>query len=371
MVESLRLEMNFLSPIHIGSNNTALPYEYYMDRNVVYLLDLNKLLSISKIADFFKQNIFNQLEEKSSLASLNSKTNILYKQLAEKNKLEIFSVDSIKITDTVLRYLSDATSRERQGKESLRQIILFPRNPFPYIPGSSIKGAIRTGFLDFLAENDKNCGHFDKKAQKLEHCLLGGLSEKGKGEATALFYKTYFQYIFVEDVSVKGKTSIVRVGNHSMTKRNRSSIETNREVIFSKNRDDLIQLNVNIDVQRCKKSAGKDMDFKKILRGASSSYVRKMEEDLNRIKKSVLNNKDEIVSFYENIINEVNTSSELYLLRLGWGSGYNSVTIKKYRRIKGKPAQFPIKGKPGQGWGYSINLAERRWPLGWVMLRIL
>jgi len=72
--------------------------------------------------------------------------------------------------------------------------------------------------------------------------------------------------------------------------------------------------------------------------------------------------KTDTYELYDKILEKSNGG---YLCRIGFGCGFESITLEKFRFPK-----TPVKGKIGMGWGYSKCLAESKHPLGWIKLLV-
>ncbi len=135
-----KLKITTLTPVHIGSGEVYSPYtDYILDNGFVNLIDKSKLdtLFIEKpeLINIFISGIksdFNNRNDKYTLNKMFKKFNIDYKKYINK-KLQV--TGDIRNTE-IKRFVQSA------GK--------------PFIPGSSLKGAIRTAIVFYLIENNYN-----------------------------------------------------------------------------------------------------------------------------------------------------------------------------------------------------------------------
>ncbi len=361
-VEKKKFKLIPLMPVHIGSEGTIDPLEYVIIDGVLYLLDMEKLMEIESVRRFV-------LKEKDNYIKIRR---MLFEKCRNDlcSELRHFSISRVKVSPTVQEKYQESLSR----MDSKLEISLLPRNPASYLPGSSIKGAIRTGVLNEIDSesgkgkgkicNDMRTNHDTTKLDPIavEHCLLGA-RENDKNE----FALSMFQYFSVSDVVVEGKTKVILINRPSFNK-GRRGIPSYREV-FCDGEGTVEITFASSRFQRIRKERHKDgpevSGIDNFLYRADSFYRRKLEDEIARVEKAKkLEGKQDIISSLIEIEKKREEAGEdAYLLRIGFGSGYDCVTLEEYRRWKN-----PKPGKPGKGWGYSINLTETRRPLGWVML---
>ena len=362
-IEKKKFKLTPLTPVHIGSGRNVEPLEYVIINGVLYLLDIESLIK----REVFQSVIF---KEKDNYVAIRNNLLKVCNVLDEKGVLDKFTIFKVKVDPTVQKKYEDSLSR----MDSKLEISLLPRNPASYLPGSSIKGAIRTGVLNEIDSesgkgkgkicNDMRTNHDTTKLDPIavEHCLLGA-RENDKNE----FALSMFQYFSVSDVVVEGKTKVILINRPSFNK-GRRGIPSYREV-FCDGEGTVEITFASSRFQRIRKERHKDgpevSGIDNFLYRADSFYRRKLEDEIARVEKAKkLEGKQDIISSLIEIEKKREEAGEdAYLLRIGFGSGYDCVTLKEYRHWKN-----PKPGKPGKGWGYSMNLTETGRPLGWVML---
>ncbi len=135
-----KVSLETFTPIHIGCGEEYYPFEYFVDdkEKKLFVVDENKLLN--------RVESDGRLDEFTKLASSYTKTNDsllgFIKSLADDNYR--YSVD---IEHSAFGYITKQTAAFRAG------ISRFIRNRYDdnvYIPGSTIKGALRNAVIDFF-----------------------------------------------------------------------------------------------------------------------------------------------------------------------------------------------------------------------------
>lgn len=143
MIEHLkefRCEIETLSPVHIGDGNKLLAIDYVLLGNSVYVVDEDKLYSVLEKRDLVNRFI-DYVEKNTGASSLEDflrRSGLLHESVLKE----------------VLKYLVGFSSR---GRES-QVIANCVKDAYgrPYVPGSEIKGAVRTALLyDILVKDNR------------------------------------------------------------------------------------------------------------------------------------------------------------------------------------------------------------------------
>ncbi len=345
-MEKTKIILESLSPVHIGSKGEIYPYEYVVTNGVFYRMDLEKIYADKRWGQYLPYKPEDMKQMRYTLEQI-------FKNMEREGVVEEFILWQANAGyDFQDKYLN--------APDSQLIINLLPRNPGPYLPGSSLKGAIRTLFLNWLAEQKdraKKCEHVKKekrdKAKKIEYCLLNALNIKGN----PVFSKDIFQFFHISDSIPIEKTEILLVKNISLKSSQRSKIPMYMEVIPERTK---IEMEVRFDFERYKKANKSPVEKKVILEDffyIAEKYTReRLEREQKRIKASRMQDKEEITRFYSELL-EMDKDESEYLLRVGRFSGFDYMTIEKFRHKK--------------QWGSSLTITETRRPFGWIKVKLL
>ena len=165
MIQSVRIRLNVMSPIHIGCDEVYEPTSFRVDPKE------------GKLYIFDPMDLIDSLDEsgRKALDKASSGDNLLViikemSRLADAAKVpSLSSVDMatvlIKHYDTVMK-MSTYKKDEVINQFTLERTAYNPNGGFPYIPGSAVKGAVRTAYLNTLNNGNSNFGR--------ESDLLGG-----------------------------------------------------------------------------------------------------------------------------------------------------------------------------------------------------
>ncbi len=142
------MKLTTLSPIFIGDGKKLIKKEYIYDgeNKKIIIPDLFKMM------DYFEMYRMNGEYE----IYMSTKKNEINLGEWIKNKR-----GNLKMVSNFTKYIIDfknADPRDAKGKFDLNEIATFIKDPYglPYVPGSSIKGMIRTALLCYeIANNDK------------------------------------------------------------------------------------------------------------------------------------------------------------------------------------------------------------------------
>ncbi|MCL2610752.1 MAG: type III-A CRISPR-associated RAMP protein Csm5 [Defluviitaleaceae bacterium] len=142
MKKNYTVTLTTLSPVFIGSGKVMRKnqYIYQRDKNIVRIIDEMKLIQILR-----ERKLFNKFLDEVSQNKLQD----LYKFL------KINGISSANAKDLVKYSLSVVS--EKNTDSPMNDLHLFVRNGNgdAYIPGSSLKGALRTCILETLSEDTK------------------------------------------------------------------------------------------------------------------------------------------------------------------------------------------------------------------------
>ncbi len=352
----MKLIIEAISPIHIGSGERYSSSEFIIKGNDIIRLDINKI----------------------------------YTLLNEKNK-EIFLVfledPRFKLNDLINKInisLSEAKIYSSNLKTSIPiEIVENIKTCFKgYIPGSSLKGAIRTAILSaFIGEKEvselgkifstKNPWQRDKEAERFIERFFS--SRRGQSS-----HSDFMRFVQISDFTPIGNLCVYNVqsleaeGNKwRWYQRNGRVVQSYLETIASGERlEGEIHL---IYKEKIHQSPG--------LRGKSDILdVNEIKRLVYRFSSDIINHEiafskrygiDFMLKFYEELKNKNKEDSPV--IKLGQGAGYLATTIGL--ELKRNPAVFEEVRKSLRGKSYSFEfpktrkiVVEEKMPLGWCRL---
>ena len=365
-----------LTDIYIGSGKDIEAYEYTVKDKYMYRIDMSEVFD--KMNDSEKENFYKILQE-------NNFFNIrswIYNNYKEKWGY----IYKEKVSSDFEKYYKEKLDDKSQENSQLSISEFIGYNNKKYIPGSSIKGALRTAFIysDFL-ENEKkyeikssyeikngkrvyNRKEIDKEAKIMESEVL--LAEKEdrygnkKGEKLGLEpkkdpFKTVKIFDTEEIELEKFSVNVLQIKERNLfcevLNGTYNEIKKTKKVNFEKG------INFNIILTEYSLKDNSMMDYKKNLgiKKLLDSLDDKMENILNfEIEKEREKDSYNLRSFYEFLKKIFNSfkNKNISLVRIGKYTGFNDKTINL---LTTNPSE-----------NSRTILDENNYPMGWVLIKV-
>ena len=365
-----------LTDIYIGSGKDIEAYEYTVKDKYMYRIDMSEVFD--KMNDSEKEKFYKILQENNFF----NRRSWIYNNYKEKWGY----IYKEKVSSDFEKYYKEKLDDKSQENSQLSISEFIGYNNKKYIPGSSIKGALRTAFIysDFL-ENEKkyeikssyeikngkrvyNRKEIDKEAKIMESEVL--LAEKEdrygnkKGEKLGLEpkkdpFKTVKIFDTEEIELEKFSVNVLQIkeGNLFCEVLNGTynEIKKTKKVNFEKG------INFNIILTEYSLKDNSMMDYKKNLgiKKLLDSLDDKMENILNfEIEKEREKDSYNLRSFYEFLKKIFNSfkNKNISLVRIGKYTGFNDKTINL---LTTNPSE-----------NSRTILDENNYPMGWVLIKV-
>ena len=357
----IKFYIQTISPVHIGCDEFYEPTGFVLDENARKMIVFDPLSFISQMEDTDKSE-FSQICAKGTIASILEIYKFMQNKTAEGRVVDVCAgfLEHYKQT------LSLPVRNPREIQQNLNSFAI-PRTAFcrvdqrPYIPGSTIKGALRTAYLN-LMESEKKLSEKGKErnARNLEQHLM-----EYNGIPT-----DPFRMVKVSDFMPVGETRTRIV--YGINKKKKPSDRDARgmplifEVILP---GSAFVGTIAVDSPLPGSGIRKSVSMKKLLDSSTLFYANEKERET----KELSNIGVKIISDNTRFQNDKNS----FLARVGRHSGAESVTIEGHRDIF-------IMGKRGEK--KYLNHATTLWlasdkrkpvsmnnlqPFGWVRLNRL
>ena len=354
MVNTFRFVIHTVSPIHIGCDEVYEPLGFRLDeanREIVAFspTDLVAMLPTHKL------NQFSAICEKGTVASLLEIYKFMGNVEMEGRRIKV----SPGFAEHYSKTLSIPLNDERKIQRELNQFTIW-RTAFltedqrPYIPGSAIKGSLRTAYLNALAKEKKLTPFKARDAKRLEKILLEG----------GQFSTDPFRCIKVSDFRPVGriKTKIVYAVNEKKAVsrfRARGPFQI-LEVIEPGN---VFEGYITVEQPHPKAGIKNPISMETLLNSLKYFYEKERKREENQLSQIGV----------QSVSHSPNGSG--VLIRLGRHSGAESVTIKGHRSIKimGKPGEKPKWAKEATTLWLASHSARPTdkgglQPFGWAAL---
>jgi CRISPR-associated RAMP protein, csm5 family len=386
MKSQYRIKLTTLTPVCIGDGNKINSItDYICDRNRIYYLNKEKiaerLAGDDEMMDRYMNGIISNMN--------NNRTEFDLKDFLEKVlKLSLYdyalySIEGKSQTNISRSpYISGGKS-QKQTKNEINTIIKNPdRNP--YIPGSTLKGAIKTAFLyDWLLDkNNEWCKKYlqNMNNEKIEEALKEELEAEFDSYQLGVHDSSMFDF--------EKKCKIIENKRLSI-KTLKTEIPQSWECILE---DKTCETQI-WDVRKNNKAYSWEDICRVVNRYTQHQNIREIEllEDISEngnIKYKDERIKDSLIEFYEEMDAEIGDNSNCIFMRIGSGKGYfyNSVALALYdaddshdkRNFKQllEKSDYDKKGKKKSNLNPDefpitrvIELSDNQ-PLGWVKLEL-
>ena len=351
-----KLILETLSPIHIGSGEKYSSSEFFNNSGRIFRLDPNKIYSILNQKD---KDIFLDYLENPNF------------------RLEDFlKGKDIPISELKLYSLKHNGSAPNEITEHIKTGFNG------YVPGSSLKGAIRTAILiAFMGDNEvKQIGkifkikNFRQRNDKIKDFVDKFLSSGGKKSSYSdlMRFVQISDFIPVKDLCVYNIQSLEAEGNKwKWYQRNGRVVQTYLETIMAGERlEGDIHFTYNKQMHKSLGLKGKKdiidiMEIKRLIHSFSNANIN------HEIAFSQRYEIDFLLEFYKKL-KKINTEDSP-VIKLGQGSGYLATTIGL--ELKNNPDVFEEVRKSLRGRSYSFEfpktrriVMEERMPLGWCRI---
>ena len=194
-LHSLPLALTPLTPIHIGCSEDYEPTGYTVHDGVLFCFDP-------------AQATLNR-QEKNELIRLGEQGNLLGIQrfFRDKPAFREAARKGVPVTREISQLYEKSLAPLKEDKRNhgannrldIQRTAYHPQSEMPYVPGSALKGAIRTAVLDRLLKNSREAGHGwpEKRADQLEQRLLG----LDRGD----FSRFAFRFLKIADMQPQGQ----------------------------------------------------------------------------------------------------------------------------------------------------------------------
>ena len=363
------LSISSLSPVHIGCDEVYEPSNFVIHDGLLHALDVTDLAA--ELSEAERQQLGRLADEREPVGILQR----FFKSKAQ--RLANISSHQVTVAGAIAKEYEEKIGRAvQQGANSPPTYNIFPiaRTAFrpldntPYLPGSSLKGSIRTAWLNHLllqrgnplrAEDSRD----RNKARTLQERLLGYSAGK--------FENDPFRHVILADAhpeaeSIAPPTRVL----YAISKKKRLSERGTPELkVFLETVPDALPA-VFIGELRL---TGK-IDWASLCDACNRFYRPQLESELNHDLLGNLIDRD-----WKRLINdllgeelaELAKARQGFLLRVGRHSGAESLTLDGVRDIK-------ILGKKGDPPSYRPNTTEKRFaslskagdsgllPFGWI-----
>lgn len=362
-----RIAISTLSPLHIGCDEVFEPSQFVIADGLLHVLDPAVLASA--LDDREHQQLIRLGDDRDPIGPLQQ----FFK--AKRARFVSLATQTVAVAADIAREYDDKAGQpQARGGDGRPVYNLFPMartayNPLdglPYLPGSSLKGSIRTAWLSRLNRGEAPSEDEKRNAGKLQQRLLG--------YAPGKFENDPFRHLHVADAHANPERSAppTRIA-YAVSKKKRESergspelkvfLETVRETLADAFSGEL-------------RFTGGRLDWQRLCDACNAFYRPQLEAELDHPQFGPLlapEWRQAISRLLGAEMRELMDARQGFLLRVGRHCGAESVTLDGVRSIK-------ILGARGQPPSYRANTTEKRFvsatraaqnkllPFGWLWI---
>lgn len=172
-MENLKIYLKVTAPVHIGCDDVYEPTGFRIDERRKKLIAFDPLQFVKSLAGEQRQK-FTDLCSKGTIASIPEIYRFISRTDTPGREVDI----AAGLPETYSRVIKLAVARgndrnikQELNKFSIKRTAYNPHSDQPYIPGSSLKGALRTAYLNMRALEDRVR---NRQGRGLEDTLLQG-----------------------------------------------------------------------------------------------------------------------------------------------------------------------------------------------------
>lgn len=360
MEKPLKIKLHVLSPIHIGCDDVYEPTSFVIDETRKKLISFDPLDFVAYLNQQ-QRNEFAKLCSGDHLLPIFKFVRRMYNSKHVLREMDI-------VPGLVEHYKKVLATSSYDNKNIINQFTMNktsynPQTKQVYIPGTSVKGSLRTGYLSYLAAQRRING-WKEKAKDLEIELLGG---KFETDPFRLVKVSDFQPL--ETVSTK---IVYAVNKKKKVSDRETKAATGPQQIFEViERGSIFEGALNINVPETTAAIRAVIDETSLFKALHYHYKKVFDQEMDVIKECGFS-RIPMNPFQDRL------GTSCFLIRLGRHSGAEAVTIENNRDIK----IMQGKGQRSKSLSYSttIWLASESarptsnnglLPFGWAMLEVL
>jgi len=407
--EPFDLEIELLSPLHIGDGNTLIPMEYVLEGSVLRIVNLDFLVNILKPEylerlgdemqplDVFLQNI--------GQGHILRKPELYLREMRLLGMARTYLAKDLKQGERKQppagryqgrhgRRPDDSRGRDTINKAQIKTFVKTREKPF--IPGSSVKGAFRTA----LAYDILQKAGSDVKQKILDSSYKKIMGKDGREKFVPDEHDAVEKYLLRagdgidEDVmALVGFSDSEPIDPGSLVivrgQRINGPLTTYYEALPSG-----VKSTISVFSNRVKREKNENLiprspdeflqitrNFAEALVNFETEHVRKMRDRDQRSSRSPGKNAtdlDRIVKFYQALETKMNQNPDAGFMALGWGTGWHGKTVglllKDNPGFKDVMFAYRMGGRRKEPQDFPVSreviLGQDIEPLfGWVMLR--
>lgn len=390
MNKTVKIRLHVISPIHIGCDDVYEPTSFVIDEKKKKLIEFDPMEFVKALTPKEREEL-NKIACQDNLLALFKTIKRLYKPEIKGREIEI--------TDYLIEHYKKILNMSTFNKKTIiNQFTIYktayiPQTNLPYIPGSSLKGSLRTGYLSRLA-NASNIKHYWKKSihnmsphkiyERLNRMKIADALESellNRAEGKEKIPSDPFRLVKISDLMPGGdvKTRILYAVNRKKQKSNRETLAGKGSVyqIFEIiEAGSIFEGTLTVDKPLNGSPVRHKIDLEALLLSAHKHYTSNLKEEITPIHESLGIRHRAGINANSRFNNKFKKTA--FLIRIGKHSGAEAVTIEGNRYIQirqGKDRPSLYLDHATTFWLASDNPRSQDnndlIPFGWAVLEVV
>lgn len=349
-----------LTLVHVGSGNVLTPLEYKIARTSSGAYKYVRFSSDSIMRRIATDEMLRGEFERFSLNNDMKSLQQFFHQNMKNGDVSYLCVPTKKFEE---KYAVNKNKDPLENASEVFEMYRAAEKTLPAIPGSSIKGAIRTALVDSFAQNAEDFDlesakkdKSDRTGSKAEKLILGNKDAKDDPFRAVQIGDCNFQNPLVQGV---GTLQIIKRNRNELSEAN--SMQLQAEVILGKlaskdSNPQNFRIIIDEDLQ-AKKQVSKSFSMEKIISECNYFYSSAFDMEYQTFYEDADSDKLDLIEKLKSKISETKDSKKSFLIRLGRWSQKESVTLYD------KNVDF---GKSRTVFDFNGNYL----PLGWCVCTV-
>ena len=353
-------KLDILSPVHIGTGDELDPMSYIMKSDPVGV-SCHVIDAQAWAADYPDPDELSEVFSGGNIPAIRG-------FLSRKIDPDIYALRKIIVSN---EGLFDEYEQKLSDRHAIHQLLFSPcmnvSNRVPYIPGSSIKGSLRTTLIDWL-DREKKLGLKAARSKDSRGDAYRERLEKVLGQTT----DNAFKQLKIADVTGFADSTLLVEPLEIRRKEGKSATPKNKcEVIPSRLLGDADQSTLYARIaigkqnrptdQRLTLRDGQSWGWSELAELANTYFLKRFQEE--KAKFYGLPNFTKAKTAFDKLEAELNCGKGQMLLRLGHYSQVEFVTVED-----NKPFTRKLRDGTPMPYGTTRTLANGLFPFGWVRL---
>jgi len=401
-LETYELAISTLSPVHIGCGEDYEPTNYVIDGETLYAFDPATLLS--RLDQRQRDELARALDDRNPVLAAQR---FFYRHKAQAIEIALYRTPVVPAAAKFyVSRIGQVANREQNGRQVINKLEIArhafdPVSGLPILPGSSLKGAMRTAILEKLRAgrpyplSDQDAGkHYiaSSKAREMERDILEGsfqtdplrLLKVGDCVFRPGSYKA--KNAQGEEIRLERQPRTILFQTNRKKRPNQFDTNGNLETLLEcvpggQPKAFGGQMGIELKANRSAHTPRRQIDLPFLVAACNDFYLARFEQELAMLEQNqyvsaawAANARKRLAP--DGLWGKLIERGEGFLLRIGRHSGAESVTIDAPRKIKiikgrGNPVAWDSEAttvwlatnEPGASTGML--------PFGWVFVQVL